>query len=431
MAISLAVLSGLIVLYTVVAKKLDRLSITMPIVFVLIGAVAGSQFLGLIEFPIGISAVELFIELTLALLIFADASSLNFNQIRSSISLPGRLLLIGFPLTMALGALIAFLFFPGEGIGFALLLGAVLAPSDASLGLPIFNNPKVPAIIRQALNVEGGLNDGLAAPLVTLFLALNLEEESFQSVPWLSEAVIEIGSGVLVGILAGILGGWLFNYSERHGNLSEPAKRIGNIALGLFTYYGALAIGGNGFVAAFTSGILFAFITRGKMHEATEYTEITGSVLSVFVWTTIGAGLVIPLFQQFDLKSMLYGLISLTLVRMIPVALAMIGTKLRKDTILIMGWLGPRGLASIVFMLITSELAKEAGVSAEPLITVVSWTVLMSVFLHGLGAVPLANWYARRLQSASPEAIELQPLPGDLAPQRMPRLSYFQDGKPD
>jgi NhaP-type Na+/H+ or K+/H+ antiporter len=207
METGLAIFFGLIALYAVFALWLGRLSVTMPMIFVAIGALSGAQVLGLMDFSAEAKFVETLTEITLALLLFADASTLDFRGVRDDAGLPGRLLLIAMPLVIALGGLASFALFPEEGIGFALLLGAILAPTDAALGLPIFNNPRVPVRIRRALNVESGLNDGIATPFVALFAALAVAEETQEPGRWLASALTEIGVAVGVGVAVGMLGG--------------------------------------------------------------------------------------------------------------------------------------------------------------------------------------------------------------------------------
>ena len=214
MPTGLAIFFGLVVVYGAVAVWLGRFSITMPIIFVAVGALMGRQGL------VAAKDAELLIEMTLALLLFADASTLDFRRVRDDARLPGRLLLIGMPLIIALGGLVAYGLFPGEGLGFALLLGAILAPTDAALGMSIFNNPRVPVRIRRALNVESGLNDGIAAPLVALFIALALAQETHQGSGWILSAVTEIGWGVGAGLAIGLLGGWLFAAAVKRGTLT-------------------------------------------------------------------------------------------------------------------------------------------------------------------------------------------------------------------
>jgi NhaP-type Na+/H+ or K+/H+ antiporter len=405
MSTELAIFFALVVIYGAVAVRLGRFSITMPILFIAVGALFGPR--GFLDS----GRAELLTEMTLALLLFADASTLAFRQVRDDPSPPARLLLIGLPLIVILGGLVAYGLFPGEGIGFALLLAAILAPTDAALGLPIFSNPRVPVRIRRALNVESGLNDGIATPLVALFAALALSEEGLQVGNWLVSALGEIGIGVGVGVAAGLLGGWLFAAMVKRGWTAATGEQIGNLALALCAFWTAKALGGNGFVAAFVGGLLFGHATRERLHVATEFTETAGTLLSLFVWTSFGANLAAPLFQPFRPLELLYALLSLTVIRMIPVAISMIGTRLRPDTILIMGWFGPRGLASVVFTLMAFESFHEAVLPFDRLAAAAVWTILLSVVLHGISAVPLANWYARRLEKADPAAPELVELP--------------------
>lgn len=408
MEIDIIVLLALTVIYTILGHVLGRFSVTMPIFFVITGAIVGRYGLGWITFPLEAYQVELLTELTLALLLFADAASLQFNQVKDDAQMPGRLLIIAFPLIVLLGALIAYLLFPAAGIGFALLIGAILAPTDAALGLPIFNNPRVPARIRRALNVESGLNDGLATPLVTLFIALTLEEMARSGHQgWALSAASEIAIAVGVGTALGLAGGWLFAQAVRKNWTSNVARQIGNPALALLVFFTTKELGGNGFVAVFVGGIMFGFASRHLLHLAVEYTEVTGTFLSLFVWTIFGATAAIPLLLDFQPLALLYAILSLTVVRMIPVAISLMGTHMRKDTILMMGWLGPRGLASVVFLIMAYEAAQEAQVEIHPLVATVSWTILLSVLLHGASALPLANWYGRRLASANPDIPEM------------------------
>ena len=419
MPAEIAVFLGLVVIYGALAVWLGHFSVTMPIIFVAVGAIFGPRGLA------SVGNAELLVEMTLALLLFADASTLDLRRVRDDASLPGRLLLVAMPLIVLLGGLVAYGLFPGEELGFALLLGAILAPTDAALGLPIFTNSRVPVRIRRALNVESGLNDGLATPLVTLFTALAVAEETPQLGGWLLSALGEISIGIGAGVAAGLLGGWLFATAAKRGWTSATGEQIGNLALALCAFWAAKALGGNGFVAAFVGGILFGHATRDRLHVATEFTEAAGTTLSLFVWTMFGAHLAVPLFQPFRPVELLYALISLTVMRMIPVAISMIGTRLHPVTVLLMGWFGPRGLASVVFTLIVYEAFHEASRSFDTLARVATWTILLSVVLHGISAVPLADWYARRLEMADEDAPEWVDMP-ELGVRRRDPLSWMK-----
>jgi NhaP-type Na+/H+ or K+/H+ antiporter len=419
MSTGLAIFFGLVVVYGAFTVWLGRFSITMSIIFMLVGALFGSRGL------VSIDSAELLIEMTLALLLFADASTLAFRQVRDDPGPPARLLLIAMPLIVALGGLVAYGLFPEEGLGFALLLAAILAPTDAALGLPVFNNPRMPVRVRRALNVESGLNDGIATPLVALFTAMAVAEETHQVGDWLLSALGEIGIGVGVGVAAGLLGGWLFATAVKRGWTAVTGEQIGNLALAMCAFWAAKALGGNSFVAAFVGGIMFGHATRERLHVATEFTETTGTLLSLFVWAVFGANLVPPLVESFIPLALLYALLSLTVIRMLPVAISMLGTRLRPDTTLITGWFGPRGLASVVFALMAYESFHEAGIGFDTLADAAGWTVLLSVVLHGISAVPLANWYARRLEAADPAAPELVAVP-ELGIRRRDPLSWLK-----
>jgi NhaP-type Na+/H+ or K+/H+ antiporter len=412
MLVGLAVFAVLIVLYGAVAGWLGRRSITMPMVFTGVGLLLGPWGTDILPISPRAEGVEQLTELTLAAILFADASTLSLHDVRQDAGLPARLLGIGLPLTIVAGTVLAFLLFPHEGWPFALLLGALLAPTDAALGLGIFTNPRVPVRIRRALNVESGLNDGLATPFVTLFLALATVGRGHQQVAFLTTMLGEVALAAVAAVVAGLAGGWVLRRARAYGWTTSGTDPIAVLGVALAAYFGSLAIGGNGFVASFLGGLLFAAVTRGELSEATEFTESLGTLLSLLVWGIFGAVLVGPILRHItDWRPILYATVSLTAVRMLPTAVALAGAHLRPDTVALMGWFGPRGLASVVFTLLAylafERVGREPGLLAE----VATWTILLSVVAHGLTAQPLAGWYARRLQSASQLLPELAPLP--------------------
>jgi len=423
-----AILASIIVIYSVFAVWLGRRSITMPMVFVAVGALVGTQGLGWVDFSLSSEAIKRLVEITLALILFADSSTLSLRKLGKDAALPGRLLLIALPLIIFLGGLIALVMFRSEGIGFALLIGAILAPTDAALGLPIFTNQRVPARIRLALNVESGLNDGIATPFVALFTALAVAEETNGLSNWLTTALIEIAIAVAFGAAVGAFGGWILSGAMKRRLTSQNTEKIGVLMLAFTAYAGSIALGGNGFIAAFVGGLFFGYVTRNQRHSAIEFTESIGTMLSLFVWTIFGAVLVIPLFTAFNPLALLYAIISLTVIRMLPVALSLTGLHFRRDTVLLMGWLGPRGLASVVFTLIAYESFIEVGRPINILFATAGWAILLSVLLHGFSALPLARWYARRLKTADPAAPELAEVPElEDIQKRQPRLQQDLD----
>lgn len=408
----LALFVILLALYGGIGILLGRWSITMPMVFVVIGVLLGPYGSGLLPIRASDETVRLLTEVTLALLLFADASTIDFGRLRHDAFLPLRLLGIGLPLTIALGALAAFALFPSYGLGFALLVAAILAPTDAALGMALFTNPNVPVRIRRALNVESGLNDGIATPFVTLFIALAVAEESATpSSGWLVNAATEISVAVLVGIAIGVVGGKLLGYAFRRKWTDGAPLQFAVLALALGAYLVSVALGGNGFVAAFVAGIAFGAVTRAKLAESADYTETTGTLLSLFVWTIFGAVIVVPAaLTAIDWRIIGFAILSLTVIRMLPVAASLVGLHFRRDTVGLMGWFGPRGLASVIFGILAFDALAGADQEAGLLGSVVALTILLSVLAHGLSAQPLSRWYARRLQTApatSPELIDV------------------------
>jgi sodium/hydrogen antiporter len=400
-----------VIIYALISVWLGKRSITMPMFFIAVGALAGPYMLNWITFSLSSEEIKILVEITLALLLFADSSTLKLNQLKEDAVLPSRLLGLALPMIIFLGGLLAFWLFPQEGIGFALLIGAILAPTDAALGLSIFNNPRVPVRIRRALNVESGLNDGIATPFVTLFTAFVVAEQTQKLSGWATSSLIDISIAVGVGAILGIIGGRLFNVAMRLRLTSRATEQIGTLALAMLIYFSSIFLGGNGFIAAFVGGLFFSYGTRHHQHHTLEFTEATGTILSVFVWTLFGAVLVIPLFTSFYPEALLYAILSLTLIRMLPVAISLVRTHFRIDTKLLMGWLGPRGLASVVFTLIAYESFFESGRPHQSLFAIAGWTILLSVFLHGFSALPLAAWYSNRLKKAPPSSPEMLDVP--------------------
>lgn len=412
MTLGLALAAMVIVLYAAAALRLGRWSVSMPMVLVAAGYALGSNGFDILPSSHSVEQLKGLTEITLALLLFADASTVNLEHVRHDPGLPVRLLTVGLLLTIALGSLLARGLFPTEDVAFALLIGAILAPTDAALGLPVFTNPQIPVRIRRALNIESGLNDGIATPFVTLFLAFATVEERHGPGHWLATALSEIVIAVVVGALIGVAGAWLLQQTTSRGWTSGGSEQIAILGLALAAYFGSLAAHGNGFIAAFVGGIVFGSVSRNRFSAPTEFTETFSTFLSMVVWGVFGSYLLPKAFGfTTDWRPVIYALLSLTVVRMLPVAIALVGTRLRADTVLLMGWFGPRGLASVVFTLLTFVTFHESGRQVDTVVSVAGWTIFLSVVLHGLSAGPLATWYARRLSAADGEPAELIDLP--------------------
>jgi sodium/hydrogen antiporter len=408
----LAVLAIALVLYGAAALQLGRWSISMPMTFVAIGFLLGSFGTGLLAIAPETETARALTEVTLALLLFADASTLHLRQVRMDALLPGRLLTVGLLLTIGLGTVVALLMLPGEGIALAGLIGAILAPTDAALGLPIFNNARVPVRISRALNVESGLNDGIATPFVALFLSFASASEGHGQVHWLAVTLTEVGVGVVVGAIASSLGGRILIETTRRGWTSGGSEQLAILGVGLSAYLGAVALQGNGFIAAFIGGLVFGAATHPRFIEPTEFTETTGTLLSLLVWTLFGAVLLpVALRYTTDWRPFVYAILSPTVVRMLPVAVVLLGTHLRAETVAVMGWFGPRGLASVVFTLLAFDQLQSAGRPVDTLLAIAVWTIALSVLAHGLSAQPIATWYAARLKARDEQLVELLDVP--------------------
>lgn len=401
-------LAVVVVAYTMVASKLDSWHITGPMVFVAAGAVLGPGGLAVLPFALGDETVLTITELTLALLLFADASTVRLRDVEGDAILPRRLLFAGLPLTIIAGTLLAYLMFPQVAWAAAALIATILAPTDAALGLAVVTNKAVPVRIRRALNVESGLNDGIVTPFVTLFIAAVAAEEALGSTAWGWEAVKQVGLAIVAAIVIGYLGGRLLSATTARGWTSGVSEQIAILALALLAYQGSVAIGGNGFIAAFAGGLLFGAATRGRMSSSVQFSETLGLSASFLVWSIFGALFVGALLSQdFAVQPVVYAAVSLTLIRMIPVAIALTGTHLRRSTVAFMGWFGPRGLASIVFLLLALEEIEHGGDGAM-LVAAATWTILLSVVLHGVSASGLARRYGASIARAG-ETAETMP----------------------
>ena len=396
---------GIVLVYALVAAKLDAWSVTAPMVLVAVGAVLGESGFAVLHVTAGAEPVRVVAELTLALLLFADASTIRLRDAEEDLSLPGRLLGIGLPLTMAAGALLARLVF-GVSWAEAALIGTILAPTDAALGLAVVTNTAVPARIRRALNIESGLNDGIATPFVIFFLTVVAAEASHQK--WVVGGVKEIALALLFGGGLGWVSGWAGERARAAGWTTPLSDALVVLTTALVAYEGATAIGANGFVSAFVAGMVFGSSSKQGLTEATELTEDLGLFASFAVWLIFGAVFVGPVLRDhFHWQTALYAVLSLTVVRMVPVALALLGSGLRRDTVAFVGWFGPRGLASVVFSLIIFE-DLHGTAQASGFVVIATWTILLSVFAHGISAGPLARRYGARLASAPPDTPELE-----------------------
>jgi NhaP-type Na+/H+ or K+/H+ antiporter len=389
---ALPAIAVMLIGYGAVSGRLLSTPITQAMVFVTLGLLAGNQVVDLVDADRVTPFVRHLAEATLALVLFTDAVRVNRGRLRHESALTTRLLGVGLPLTILAGALAALILLPQLDLWTAAALATMLAPTDAALGLPVVTNPRLPSRIRQGLNVESGLNDGVCVPLLIIFLTIAQAEEGVGHVEPVRVVLEEIGFGVIGGVAAGALGAWVLRRFGGRGWMEGTWRQIDAVATTLLAYTLAVALGGSGFIAAFVAGIVFRIVAADHAKEATFLAEQTGELLDAVTFLLFGAVLLGPALGELDWRIALYAVASLTVVRMLPVALAMVGAGMRRVTVGFLGWFGPRGLASIVFVLV---LLEETDLPERSLmLTVVTWTVALSVYAHGLTAGPGATRYA-------------------------------------
>lgn len=395
---NVAILALALLVYSTVAGRIERSWASAPIVFVALGLLLGPLGLNTVTFPASGRLLQGLAELTLAMVLFADAAGADLGELRRNWRIPGRLLLIGLPLTIALGAAVALLVYPSLMLLEVALLAAILAPTDAALGAPVVGNPDVPAPIRESLNFESGLNDGICVPVVLILLgyATGLQVEH-GSVAHVSIVVVEeIGIGALTGYAVTYFGMRLMTHADQRGWISHHWLDVPALAAAAACFALAQALGGSGFIACFVGGLLLS-TRRERARALLGGAETAGRVLAMLTWVLFGWGIAPMVWERLGWQAALYAVLSLTVIRMLPVWLCLAGSPLTRAERLFVGWFGPRGLASVVFAIIVAN-GRLPG--HEALMTTIGATVLLSVLLHGVSATPLSAWIAARRAGA-------------------------------
>lgn len=417
-----AIVVLLVFLHSLVSARLERTPLTAPIVFTTAGMITFHFMPELRERQGNFEALLHVAELGLVLLLFTDASRTGLRLLRDIRALPARLLGPGMLLTLLLGGLAALVIFRQFTIWEAGILAAILAPTDAGLGQIIVNSERVPLRIRQALNVEAGLNDGLSVPFLLFFMALAGGGATAGGHASLTRFIVEqLGYGTLVGLGVGGLGGVLLGIARRRGWMAASWQPLGVVALPLLCLIASPAVGASMFIAAFVAGLAVQPGFSEAARHSVEFTEEWGQLFNLTVFFLFGL-LVARGWPHLGWSHVAYAVLSLTVVRMLPVAIALVGTRLQRATVLFMGWFGPRGLASIVLGLVFVE--EETHTPGEPTIRLaVMTTVLLSIFAHGASALPGMELYARALRRLPPDAPELAG-PAESPENRSPHASH-------
>jgi sodium/hydrogen antiporter len=399
-----AILAAFLLIYSAVAGRIERSWLSGPMVFTAAGLLLGQYALGVVRLNLGAEGLRTLAELTLAMVLFTDAANADFDIVRRNLGVPERLLLIGLPLTIVFGFLVAMLLFPGLAPLEMALLAAILAPTDAALGKPVVTNPAVPAVMREGLNIESGLNDGICVPIVVLLLglAVGIQVEHGTMIHAIRVVVEELGIGAVVGLVLTWLATLMLRFAGRQGWISEHWAEVPIVALAAACFAAAQAAGGSGFIACFVGGLLLSGLRQRHKEELLRGAVATGEALALLTWVAFGIGALAPILGRLTWPALLYALLSLTVIRMGPVLLCLAGTRMRIADKLFIAWFGPRGLATIVFGVI---ILNEKLPGNDTIITVAGGTVLLSVVAHGVTANPLVKALAGH-PSKEPPVVE-------------------------
>lgn len=406
----LIIIGTLIVIYGLFSNRFSYFLISAPMLFMLAGLGVGSFGLNILTIDVDNHILEGFAELTLGLILFADAAATDSRRLLRDNRIPLRLLLIALPLTIGLGTAIAYILFPQLSLAQHALIAAILAPTDAALGLAVINSKAVPERIRQSILVESGLNDGLALPAVLLFAALALSamaepghgatevigQTANQATAvgyWLGFSVQQIA----IGILCGLIGGWLFgeitHYADDRNWIAHEFRNLTSLGAAIMLLLGTHLVHGNGFIAAFVGGLVFGSTCQYRAIQFTSFVEEEGQLFSLLVFFFFGAVILPAAIPFITVMCVAYAVLSLTVIRMVPTLLALIGAKLSLPGQLFIGWFGPRGLASILFLFIA--IGPELGAQLSQVESIVYITVFLSVIVHGITAPLFSALYAK------------------------------------
>lgn len=384
---------------------LARYNATGPAVFMTAGYLLGNSSWGLLLVDVEASTLHLTAQAALGLVLFSDAARVDLGDLRRDVWVPVRLLVVGLVLSIILGGFAAAWLVVGLPWALAGFVGAALAPTDAALSVAVIEDDRISIRLRRALNVESGLNDGIVTPIVVMLIAVAAvqigatgESSAFRA----GAAIIDLVTGIVAGVCIGFVAVSVISAAGRRRWITTGGRRLATMATAVSAFAASVMLGGNGFVAAFAAGITFGAALDEDvvdLDEAGQLPELGGELLALVVWFLFGATLVPVAFGHLDLRMFGYAILSLTVVRMVPVGIAMARSGLDRPSVLFLGWFGPRGLASVVFVLLAVEELGGEPEGGERAVAAVSLTVLLSVLLHGISAGPVGRRYVQRERS--------------------------------
>ena len=408
MYIDLAIVAVFAFIYSAVAGRIERSMVSGPIVFLIFGLICGPYGLGILNMEAENMELRAIVDITLALILFIDAANADLSILRTNMKIPGRMLIIGMPLVILLGVVAGWYLFPEMAIFELCILATILAATDAALGKGVITNMAVPSRIREGLNAESGLNDGLAVPILFVFIALATGAGSDQDSTLMALSLVarELGIGAIVGLGLTFIGVLLANWCYRKGWWSDIWKQILVVALALACFATAQSLHGSGYIAAFVGGLLFGRLAGHDTHDLVFAAEGIGELLALTTWVMFGAAVVGQAWAGMTWPIIIYSLLSLTVIRMLPMVVSLSGTGENLESKLFLAWFGPRGLASIVFIIIVSSYDLP-GYST--MVHTVVCTITLCVLAHGFTANAWARGLGRRSQGEkAPDDPELQ-----------------------
>ena len=376
------------------SRLAERRHITGPMFFMTVGILASSLLFNLFEIHYEMEPVKLVAELALTLILFIDATLIDRGFLRTPpAKISARLLLIGLPLTMLAGTGLGVVMFGSVGIISIVLMALILSPTDAALGQAVVKSEDVPGGIRQAISVESGLNDGIALPPILICMAILGADAGHHDGGWGGFVIKQVTLGPLIGLVVGLTGGWLIQKMSDRGWMEETFQRLSALPIAILAFSFAEMVGGNGFISAFVAGLgLTISVTSDPVrHQIQEFGETEGTQLILVVFLIFGLVMIPMASEYWGWQEIIYSLASLTVIRMIPVVISMIGTSFDWRTIAFIGWFGPRGIASVLYLLMA--VATIGFVGYERIMSVIVLTVTISVYAHGISALPLSRLY--------------------------------------
>ena len=386
---------SLIVLgYGFFSKLLEKYNISGPMVFTTVGILLSPLVLGGEPIHANSRTVQVIAEITLILVLFSDSAALNLSQLKMNWRQPMRLLFVAMPITIVLATLTGMWFFPNEPTLYLLLLALILAPTDAALGKVVVSDERIPSVVRNTINVESGLNDGIVFPVLLTVLAMIASNSSTAESGWLSYIAQQIAVGAFAGGLVGWAGAKVMVLAIKKEWMEYQYSNLAPIALAVFSFYTAEYLGGNGYIAAFFSGLFLGNTSEVLRERVETFAESEGEFLAMLSFLIFGLVFIPLTIEYWNLKAFAFAILSLTILRMLPVFLSFGFFKIDLATRLFYGWFGARGVASILYILVAfHELGNIQG--HEEIFGVASLTIFLSIFLHGLSAQPLALRYAK------------------------------------